>query len=487
MTENTDNIFRIPIGALTQRQFVGLMMKTANQSNFQIQSATENSMQAAYFSADGNGAEYLTLSFEEEEAIVVYEIESAQFDYAPHLQFSEFESQIKHNAETTEPEMLDAIWQSVIDELNARDEVNMPDEVSMGWRVLLPHKGFEITPVLMFLNVLVFIIMLISGVHIISPSTVDLVKWGATFRPLVLDGQPWRLLTSTFLHAGILHLAMNMYAFFYIGILLEKIIPRWKYLTAYLVCGVVASAASVAMHDNTVGVGASGAIFGMYGLFLALLTSKLIAPQDRKSLLSSIGIFILFNLLFGLKDGIDNAAHIGGLVCGFVLGYALLPELTNHLNQTLKKYAFPAGIIGVMGISALYLFSMPNNAPIINQKMTEFAKYETEALKLYEIANQSNPEQIRKFIEKTGIPSWEKCAKILEDIHHLKLSNNEVKRNRALMQYVYLRQTNYAIIYQSADNLSDSVMNEINSNDQQITRIIQQLTGAKPGKKNNKE
>lgn len=97
--------------------------------------------------------------------------------------------------------------------------------------------------------------------------------------------------------------------------------------------GVLASAASVWWYKANVSVGASGAIFGLYGLFLALMVTKIFHPEFSKVFLSSTLIFVGFNLLMGFTGGIDNAAHIGGLVSGFLIGLILYPSLKRQIQE----------------------------------------------------------------------------------------------------------------------------------------------------------
>jgi membrane associated rhomboid family serine protease len=95
----------------------------------------------------------------------------------------------------------------------------------------------------------------------------------------------------------------------------------------YLITGIAASLTSLWWHPATVSIGASGAIFGLYGVFLALLTTKFFPPIFKKSFALSIVVFVGGNLLIGLSGGIDNAAHLGGLVSGLIAGYLLYPFL----------------------------------------------------------------------------------------------------------------------------------------------------------------
>ena len=185
---------------------------------------------------------------------------------------------------------------------------------------LIPKEGFFITPILIYANLAIYLIMVFAGLGFISFKGQDLLNWGANYRPLTTNGEWWRLLTNTFLHGGLMHLLANMCGLLFVGIFLEPLFGRIKYLFAYLLTGILASCASIWWYDATVSVGASGAIFGLYGIFLALLLTKVFTPEFVKSFLVSILIFVGYNLLMGLTGGIDNAAHIGGLLNGFIIG-----------------------------------------------------------------------------------------------------------------------------------------------------------------------
>jgi membrane associated rhomboid family serine protease len=190
---------------------------------------------------------------------------------------------------------------------------------------LKPKEGFFFTPILIYVNILVFILMVIMGLGFISFKGNDLLIWGANFGPLVKSGEWWRLLTSIFLHGGLMHILANMYGLLFVGIFLEPLLGKTKYLFIYLLTGIIASLTSIWWHEATVSVGASGAIFGLYGLFISLMLTKVYPVEFSKAFLSSILIFVGFNLLMGLTGGIDNAAHIGGLISGFIIGLILYP------------------------------------------------------------------------------------------------------------------------------------------------------------------
>lgn len=215
--------------------------------------------------------------------------------------------------------------------------------------LLSPRKGYLVTPLLLYVNVAVYVLMTLSGVNPMDPSVEDLIRWGANTPASLLGGEYWRLLTACFVHIGLLHLVMNMYALLYIGLFLEQLIGSGRFLFAYLVTGLVSSLVSVTWHDNMVGAGASGAIFGLYGLFVAvLLAHRSIDPQARKAMLTSVLIFIGYNLLYGLRGEVDNAAHLGGLIGGLAVGAVWLPVMRKQAGPRMRDvlvWIVPLGLL----------------------------------------------------------------------------------------------------------------------------------------------
>src|SRR5690606_29451613 len=100
--------------------------------------------------------------------------------------------------------------------------------------IFIPNESHFFTPILIYANLLIFILMTVSGVHFLEPNNESLLNWGANYKPFTLDGQWWRLLSSCFIHIGVFHLAMNMYALIYIGLLLEPHLGKTRFLMAYL-------------------------------------------------------------------------------------------------------------------------------------------------------------------------------------------------------------------------------------------------------------
>ncbi|RSK46845.1 rhomboid family intramembrane serine protease [Hymenobacter rigui] len=208
-----------------------------------------------------------------------------------------------------------------------------PAAGGIGWGALRGvlgfREGYRVTPLLLWLNLLGYGLLAVSGGSLWHPTAATLVQWGSNFSPLTLPGQPWRLLTSVFLHGGVGHLLMNMASLVFLGLLTERLTGSRRLLLVYLACGVAGSLTSLWWHVQGVNsVGASGAIFGLYGLLLATLVRRpnaLTRPERY-----TVGLFVLYLLAGSLATGLqtyatDNAAHLGGLVTGAVLGTAFPP------------------------------------------------------------------------------------------------------------------------------------------------------------------
>ena len=203
--------------------------------------------------------------------------------------------------------------------------------------LFIPSRRFLATPLLIDFTLLVFGLMVLSGVSATSPTGRQLVLWGSNVSGLTLHGQPWRLLTSVFVHAGLSHLLLNLFSLWLLGLLVEDRVGPLRLLLVYLACGVGGSLASLWWHESGINsVGASGAIFGLYGLLLVLLLGKklVLDKSDRRAMLGLVLYLVFSNLLSGLSGNIDNAAHVGGLAMGlFIAGPLALIGLKGGGNE----------------------------------------------------------------------------------------------------------------------------------------------------------
>src|SRR5260221_5862257 len=113
--------------------------------------------------------------------------------------------------------------------------------------------------------VLVYIAMSVSSGSIATPTRDDVLRWGGTGPQILLQGEWWRLVTAVFVHIGIVHIASNMYVFWGLGVIAERLLGRWNFLATYLLTRIAGNVLSLLLKPNIVGAGASGAIFGFAG------------------------------------------------------------------------------------------------------------------------------------------------------------------------------------------------------------------------------
>ena len=202
------------------------------------------------------------------------------------------------------------------------------------------------TYVLVGINCAVFLLMSLSGVSTVAPRAIDLVHWGANWGTAVLEGQWWRLLTATFVHVGIIHLATNMWCLWNLGLLGEPLLGPVGMVAVYVLTGIAGNLLSTAVHPQIVGAGASGAVFGLAGVLILLLRSKLLPvdPFELKRLRQSVIYFALLNFAIGagtwlFRSGlqIDNMAHLGGFLSGLAVGLPLVPRIGARKPQFVTR------------------------------------------------------------------------------------------------------------------------------------------------------
>ena len=205
------------------------------------------------------------------------------------------------------------------------------------------QSGMSVTKLFFGMNVAVFVGMVVAGVPIGGdPTGEQLLHWGANAGPYTLAGQWWRLLTSVFVHIGIIHIGFNMWCLWSLGALCESLYGSWTFGAVYLICGVAGSVASVAWRPiGPPSAGASGAIFGIAGALIAsYYLGEFSMPRFAiAGQLRSLLLFAGYNLLFGAISGrTDNAAHVGGLVAGLALG-ALIARVAPNENDSARRLA----------------------------------------------------------------------------------------------------------------------------------------------------
>ena len=203
----------------------------------------------------------------------------------------------------------------------------------------------DCSKLLVIANIVFFVSMVLWSGKIrscIFPASDTLLNWGANLGALAVNGEYWRFVSSMFVHAGVLHLALNMYALWTFGPVVNSIYGTRSFLIIYFVSGLSGAMASIVWNPTQISAGASGALVGLAGAMLASLIcgpSKEQGPARYSQPLVFFAV-ICASLLYGFFDpGIDNAAHIGGLAGGLLCGLVLQPGIFSE-SKVKKTLAF---------------------------------------------------------------------------------------------------------------------------------------------------
>ena len=240
------------------------------------------------------------------------------------------------------------------------------------------------TYILVGINCAVYLLMDLTGVSPIMPHTEDLYRWGANNAGAVLlNGEWWRIITAMFVHGGILHIALNMWCLWNLALLAEPLMGTFGVIAAYLLTGAAGNLLSTFwnfLHPIReggaivfpVGVGASGAVFGIAGALIVLLkTTRLPVPHlELKKLRRSVIYFAVINLVFGLSINVgtahygagiavDNFAHLGGCASGLLLAVPMVPRIGSPRESFLFRRRVAVGMLtGILVLFGYYLSTL---------------------------------------------------------------------------------------------------------------------------------
>jgi len=317
-------------------------------------------------------------------------------------------------------------------------------------RILALTPITRVTYGLIAINVLVYLAMCAGGVGIMAQNIPMTVRWGTNFGPETLGGGWWRLLTSVFVHFGLVHLMFNMLALFQIGRLAERLYGSGRFLALYLFAGVAGSIVSVLWHPAVNSAGASGAIFGVFGGLLVYVLKfrhelpTSIALQQR----ISIVVLIAYNLFYGFThQGIDNGAHLGGLVGGVLLGLTLARPLNEpaRAKVALKSALLSSALALVVLGSSTYLLAHIREAyneelqftSLENTIAPSLAKAMSEGGALLRVPVHTPGERyaIANKIMQEVVPQWEKLYTSFENAP-LPNGSPRIALREAILSYI---------------------------------------------------
>lgn len=348
-------------------------------------------------------------------------------------------------------------------------------------RQLMPYTPrVYMTWALIAINVAVWIAMVAMGIKPLSPATVDLLRWGADYAPRTTNGQWWRVLSSTFLHAGVIHLAMNMAVLASIGPFMERLLGNFGFIVLYVFAGLTGSLLSLAHAPTIVSVGASGAIFGLYGALLGfLLRSRGTLPKDiLQQLLRMAGAFVVYNLLFGMGvAGIDQAAHIGGLVGGFVGGLVLGHPLE---PAAFAQRSLRSASLGVLtaAVFALAVVALPKHVDF-QAEVHAFGTVEDRLIKqVVDLAKRNEAGKVTNAefastLEKDVLPAWNSQLTHLRGLTGLDARESRIRGR--LLDYMQARADGWQLIVDGVKNHDNALIEKARDKQREADELAKKV------------
>src|SRR5690606_8231952 len=198
------------------------------------------------------------------------------------------------------------------------------------------------------INIMVMLLIMINAINPFNPDVPSLIKFGGNYKILTVNGEWWRLITYQFVHYGIIHLFFNIIFLTIIAKLLEKILGSWMFLLIYICSGIFGGLVSLYFQDYLVSVGASGSIYGMYGIFFILMVTGILHKNITKKYLIWLSLYIILEILSSFySSGIDSFAHLGGFAFGIIAGIISMSYINNFQNQLKRNMV----IIGILVIT----------------------------------------------------------------------------------------------------------------------------------------
>lgn len=310
-------------------------------------------------------------------------------------------------------------------------------------RILKEGPAPRVTLALIALNIAVYLYAGMAGAGWWSGNAEALLKLGGNFAAATAQGEWWRLLSAMFLHAGIIHLAFNMWALWDGGRIAERLFGSSNYAFIYLLSGLMGGIASINWQQSNVGVGASGAVFGIYGaLFIALALRKDLLPQTvSKRMMTFMAIFMTYSLINGAKAGIDNAAHFGGLFAGLLLG-------AGFIASTARKWVVTAaaGILLAVGSARAVDAAQPvRDEMAFRAFIVAYAADENrinQAAQTLLVSVRTLPPQ--EFVQRIGrevVAGWQEQHKRISALTNLTSHNQQLRDY--MLRFVKLKQQGF--------------------------------------------
>ncbi len=344
-------------------------------------------------------------------------------------------------------------------------------------------------------NVVVYLLMGLAGAGFYKVNPEMAIHWGTNFGPLTMDGQWWRLFTCMFVHFGFFHIFFNMWVLYDIGRMVERFFGSLYYLALYLFSGLTASLSSLLWHSGVNSAGASGAIFGIIGGMLAFLLRKDndLPLSFMKRYRNILTLFVVYALVFSFtQHGIDNAAHVGGLVGGFLMGYLLARPLDpekrrrGQVPRILRAGAFGALMLGALWVPLLYPRPSVRADLAFRRDVIRCAAADTTTARTFKTligegrAGKLSDRQFADRLESQVLPLWEALYKDFQR-DRPPVGSQNFKLQQAYLKYVATTRDAVKLYVEGARTGSRATVQMANKKLEERKKVIREIDSLQKG------
>ena len=305
-----------------------------------------------------------------------------------------------------------------------------------------------LTPALILVNFLVMVAMLLGG-GTEAGTPEHLVSWGANLGPRTTNGEWWRLVQAIFVHSGVLSFIANTAGLLQAGLVLERFVGPLTFASVYLTAGILANLAAVSGNPLAVSTGASGAVFGVYGLFISAGvwaavagTSQNIPRATLERLAPAAGIFVLYNMVSG---DLSLAAESVGLIAGLVMGAVLTRPIAFYKPSTRRIATTAAASLAIAVAAAIPLRGLDDFRPELNKvvEVEERTASEYEAALERFKNGRLSAESLAKMIEESIVPELRAAGDRLNEVD--KVTDEHQPLVASAKEYLRLRHESWRL------------------------------------------
>jgi membrane associated rhomboid family serine protease len=334
-----------------------------------------------------------------------------------------------------------------------------------------------VTPALVALNVVTFVMMLFGSGSLGDPET--LLGWGGSFGPSTSNGEWWRLVTSMFVHAGLFSLLVNLIGLAQVGWLLERLVGPITVAAIYFGAGVFGGLVNLALHPVDVHLGATAAIVGLYGLFVASLVWTLLNRSNfvipligLKPLAPAAGIFVLYVMLGGVERAPALASFATGLIGGLVLTRGI-----NEDKPSVRRLA--ATVTATMAIAIVAAVPL-RGLPLVKPEIARAVEVEQRTSETYgkEVAKfkvgHIRAEALAKLIEGSIIPELRATRTRLASIERVPLEQQPLVADA--VEYLRLREESWQFKARALRSSSMAALHDADRREFLALQAFQKIT-----------